>query len=230
MKNYTICWDPWACGMLLLGKSPLAQSFADKKNTRITTANHADIETHDRTEARPMKLAPPGPRATIDHQLAYERIDHRPYWNKLREWRHKQISAYNLIITSCEGEARKQIERYELGQVAYTTLREIFEHSDEARPSQIPRSLAFAGLCRVGRSKPESLEDSAERAQNLAIISAQNGRGMPNWMLGYLFRTSLALDESEELAFLLAEEESWATDLVIEDMMAVLREHRKEEA
>ena len=183
----------------------------------------ADIEDTGRKEQRPTKAERPGPKASIDCQLAYDRDNHDGYYHRLQEWRSKQFTAYRIIIASCEGQARIQAEKHELGQIAFAALRELYEFIREPRPRYITRVPGLTALCHTRRQGSDSVEAFRKKVECFAEICAENGYELPAWMLCHFFRQGLKLGDDEEMALFDAENEGLATDLSMEAIISVLR-------
>ena len=95
----------------------------------VCSADCAHKNVVCRKHPRPRTPQPPGPEATIDCQLAYERV-HTVFLEEMRVWKVKQYSALNLITRSCEGDARELVKEQKHGQIVYLVLQENYQTSD----------------------------------------------------------------------------------------------------
>ena len=125
-------------------------------------------------------------------------------------------------MLSCQGMAQRQAEKHRYGQIAYTTLRELFGPPARQNYSQESNPLAFTSLCNIQWFEFEPFEDFAHRVERFAAIATSNSYEVPQWMERHFFRVGLNLSLEKETVLLLAEEEVWGTDLGIKEMIALL--------
>lgn len=219
IKRSRISWEQWGVGTWSRGM--LLLKHRKRPHTRFS------YSPVSRKEPRPTKPNPLGQGATIDRQLAYERLYQDAYSQKIREWKYKQLSSHSIIMASCQGLARKQVEKHRYGQIAYTVLRELFGPSTRQNSSQESTSLAFTSLCNIQWFEFEPFEDFGHRVERFAAITTDNSYTVPQWMQRHFFRIGLSLPPEKEAVLLMAEEEVWGTDLSIKEMIAILNKCRR---